>query len=194
MAGGKRPLVAFVMVLSSSRMVYPRFGLDQRTGAFLAGHIEAFEFFGGVPRVLLYDNLKSAVTERFGDAIRFNGTLLSFASAYGYEPRPVAPYRGDEKGRVERTIRYVRDAFFAARTWHGLDDLNAQARKWCEGIAADRRCPEDRTRTVRDAFLEERGRLRMLPADRFPVQDRVAVPVGKSKERAATKAKVRRDA
>jgi transposase len=178
--GGKRPLVAFVMVLSWSRMVFLRFGLSMRMGAFLEGHVEGFASFGGVPRVVLYDNLKSAVTERIGDAIRFNETLLAFASHHGYEPRPCAPYRGNEKGRVERAIRYVRDSFFAARTWRSLDDLNAQALAWCRGTAADRRCPDDRTRTVGDAFTEERGRLRGLPEASFPVEDRVETHVGKT--------------
>lgn len=178
--GGKRPLVAFVMVLGWSRMIFVRFGLSMRMGAFLEGHIEAFRYFGGVVRLALYDNLKSAVTERIGDAIRFNETLLAFASHHGYEPRPCAPYRGNEKGRVERAIRYVRDSFFPARTWKDLDDLNAQALAWCSGIAADRRCPDDRTRSVRDAFAEEQGRLRCIPEAPFPAEDRAEVHVGKT--------------
>jgi hypothetical protein len=94
--------------------------------SFLDGHEQAFKTFSGVPRVLLYDNLRSAVLERQGDVIRFNPTLLSFAAHYRFEPRPVAVARGNEKGRVERSIRYVRDNFFAARTYHNLDDLNLQ--------------------------------------------------------------------
>ena len=176
----RRPLVAFVMVLSFSRKIFLRFGYDQRTGAFLRGHADAFETFGGVPRVILYDNLKSAVIERRGDAIRFNERLLAFAGYHRFDPRPVAPYRGNEKGRVERAIRYVRDSFFAARTWRDLDDLNAQADAWCEGVAADRRCPADRARTVRDVFFEEKDRLMPLPADRFPCEDRVEAVVGKT--------------
>jgi transposase len=89
----RRMLVAFVMVLSYSRHIFLRFGLDQRMGAFLRGHLAAFDAFGGVPRVILYDNLKSAVIERIGDAIRFNETLLAFASHQRFEPRPVAAYR-----------------------------------------------------------------------------------------------------
>lgn len=178
--GGQRPLVAFVMVLSCSRMIFLRFGLSERMGAFLDGHAAAFTFFGGVPRVLLYDNLKSAVTERIGDVVRFNDTLLSFAGHHGYEPRPCAPYRGNEKGRVERAIRYVRDNFMPARTWRDLDDLNAQARAWCLGVAAERRCPEDRLRTVGQVFSDERARLRLLPENPFPVEDVVAVEVGKT--------------
>jgi len=129
----RRPLMAFVMVLSHSRQIFLRFFPDARMENFLRGHVAAFTAWGGVPRVLLYDNLKSAVLERRGDAIRFHPTLLSFAGHYRYEPRPVAIARGNEKGRVERAIRYVRDAFFAARTFTDLDDLNAQAAAWCTG-------------------------------------------------------------
>src|ERR1700744_5946756 len=96
----------------------------RRMENFLRGHLGAFATWNGVPRVILYDNLRSAVLERHGDAIRFNPSLLDFASHYRYEPRPVAVARGNEKGRVERAIRFVRDAFFAARTFTDLDDLN----------------------------------------------------------------------
>jgi transposase len=109
--------MAFVMVLAWSRMIYLRFFLDARMENFLRGHVGAFGAWGGLPRVLLYDNLKSAVLERQGQAIRFNSTLLQFAGHYRYEPRPVAIARGNEKGRVERAIRYAREAFFAGRTF-----------------------------------------------------------------------------
>src|SRR5271170_7712456 len=150
----RRPLMAFVMVLSYSRQIFLHFFLDARMESFLRGHVAAFEAWQGVPRVLLYDNLKSAVLERHGDAIRFHPTLLSLAGHYRYEPRPVAVARGNEKGRVERAIRYVRDAFFAARTFADLDDLNVQAEAWCIGPAAGRRCPEDLKRSVREVFAE----------------------------------------
>lgn len=176
----QRSLMAFVLVLSWSRRVYLRFYLDQRMGSFLDGHARAFDFFEGLPRVLLYDNLKSAVLERRGDAIRFNETLLAFASHYTFEPRPVAIRRGNEKGRVERTIQYVRTSFFPARVWTDLDDLNHQALEWCRGIAADRRCPEDRSMSVGEAFAAEQPRLLALPADRFPTDDVVTVRVGKT--------------
>lgn len=175
-----RPLVCFVMVLSYSRRIFLRFFLSAAMPAFLRGHVEAFAFFGGVVRVVLYDNLKSAVLERVGDAIRFHPTLLALAGHYRYQPRPVAPARGNEKGRVERAIRYVRDAFFAARTYNDLDDLNAQALVWAQDEAADRRCPEDRTRTVREVFTEERDKLLSLPGDAFPADERVEVEVGKT--------------
>ena len=96
----RRPLMAFVMVLSHSRMIFLRFFLDARMDSFLRGHVEAFCAFNGCPRVALYDNLKSAVLERVGDAIRFNPELLGLAAHYHFEPRPVAPARGNEKGYV----------------------------------------------------------------------------------------------
>jgi hypothetical protein len=172
--------MAFVMVLSYSRQIFLRFFLDARMENFLRGHVAAFEAWQGVPRVLLYDNLKSAVLERRGDAIRFHPTLLGFAGHYRYEPRPVAIARGNEKGRVERAIRYVRDAFFAARPFTDLDDLNVQAEAWCNGQAADRRCPEDLKRSVREVFTEEAPRLLPLPDNPAPLLERVAVSVGKT--------------
>jgi hypothetical protein len=85
-------------------------------------------------------------------------TLLGFAGQYRYEPQPVAIARGNEKGRVERAIRYVRDGFFAARSFTDLDDLDAQAAAWCMGPAADWRCPASRTApSARSSPRNDRG-------------------------------------
>jgi len=176
----RRTLMAFVMVLSYSRQIFLRFFLDARIENFLRGHEAAFRSFGGISRVVLYDNLKSAVLERHGDAIRFNPALLDFAAHYRFEPRPVAVRRGNEKGRVERAIQYCRTSFFAARSFVDLDDLNAQADAWCQGIAADRRCPEDPAHTVREAAAEEAPLLLTLPDNPYPVVERVPVSVGKT--------------
>jgi transposase len=176
----RRPLMAFVMVLSHSRQIFLRFFPDARMENFLRGHVAAFTAWLGVPRVLLYDNLKSAVLERRGDAIRFHPTLLGFAGHYRYEPRPVAVARGNEKGRVERAIRYVRDSFFAARSFKDIDDLNTQAEVWCNGQAADRRCPDEPARTVREVFIDEAVRLLPLPDNPAPLLERIEVKVGKT--------------
>jgi len=176
----ERALMAFVMVLSYSRMLFLRFFLDARMPSFLRGHQAAFSAFGGCPRVALYDNLKSAVLERRGDAIRFHPTLLAFAGHYRYEPRPVAPARGNEKGRVERAVGYTRTAFFAARKWRDVDDLNQQADAFCAGQAAERRCPEDTSLTVGQAFELERPTLLALPHNPFDTDERVEVDVGKT--------------
>lgn len=176
----KRPLMAFVMVLSYSRKIFLRFYLNQGMGSFLSGHESAFCFFEGLPRVCLYDNLKSAVLERMGDAIRFNPTLLAFAAHYRFEPRPVAVARGNEKGRVERVIRYVRDNFFAARSFSDVADLNNQALAWCEGYASERPCPEDRSKSVALVYEEEQKHLMTLPDNPYPSHESLAVAVGKT--------------
>jgi transposase len=176
----RRPLMAFVMVLSYSRHLFLRFYLNAAMGSFMRGHVDAFTYFSGVARTALYDNLKSAVLERVGDAIHFHPKLLELAAAYRFQPRPVAPYRGNQKGRVERSIKYIREAFFAARQYTSLEDLNAQALHWCLHEAAARPCPEDRTRSVRECFEEERSRLLPLPENPFPTEECVEVKVQKT--------------
>lgn len=175
-----RDLWVFVMVLSYSRVRLLYFSLRAAMPAFLAGHVEAFRFFGAVPRVILYDNLKSAVLEREGDAVRFHPTLLELAGHYRFEPRACAPYRPNEKGRVERAIRDARENFFAARSFTSLADLNEQARAWCLEIAKERRVPDARDTTCEEAFLEERTKMIELAGDDFPVEERVEVRVGKT--------------
>jgi hypothetical protein len=168
------------MVLSWSRQIFLRFYLNAAMPSFLRGHVDALAFFHGSPRVLLYDNLKSAVLERVGDVIRFHPTLIELSRHYRFEPRPVAVARGNEKGRVERAIRYVRDSFFAARSWTDLDDLNAQALEWSTGVAGDRRWKTAGDKTVSEAFAEERPRLIALPDEPFVSDERVEVHAGKT--------------
>jgi transposase len=176
----KRPLMAFVMVLSYSRRIFLHFSLNAQMDNFLRGHVLAFEEWGGVPRVILSDNLKSAVLERLGDAIRFNPEYLAFAAHYRFEPRPVAVARGNEKGRVERSIRYIRDNFFAAREFKDVADLNVQAKAWTGGPAFDRSWPQGEQITVRQAFEAESPSLMAMPMDAYPVDARVEVKVGKT--------------
>ncbi len=165
----QRALSCFVMTLGYSRGIFARFFLDQQMESFLEGHVRAFEAFGGAPRKILYDNLKSAVLERVGDHIRFHPRLLELAGHYHYIPTPCAPYRGNEKGKVERTIRYLRESFFAARTYRDLDDLNAQLAAWIDRVADARKVPGDPAETVvRVAREAERERLLDLPEHPFP--------------------------
>jgi len=176
----RRPLMGFVAVLSWSRQIFLRFYLGAHMENFLRGHVGAVTAWGGCPRVALYDNLKSAVLERQGQVIRFNPTLLALAGHYHFDPRPVAVARGNEKGRVERVIRYIRDGFFAGRTYKDVADLNAQADAWVAGPAGERRCPEDKTLTVSEAFTQEQARLLALPGDAFPTDEIRAVSAGKT--------------
>jgi transposase len=163
-----RPLMAFVLVLSYSRAIFLRFFLSQNSSNFMYGHQFAFAHFDGVARVCLYDNLKSVVIERIGKAIRFNQRFMEFAAHYRYEPRPVGIARGCEKGRVERSIRYIRENFFAARRFKDLDDLNKQALAWCQTTALARRWPDDDRRTVGEMLQEEKATLLALPTTQHP--------------------------
>jgi transposase len=176
----QRDLWAFVMVLSYSRLRFLRFGLRAAMPSFLRGHVESFRFFNAVPRVILYDNLKSAVLEREGDAVRFHPTLLALAGHYRFEPRACAPYRPNEKGRVERAIQDVRDNFFAARDFASVADLNAQAHAWCIEISRERRVPDQKDKTVAEAFFDDKAAMIPLAEDEFPVEERVEVRVGKT--------------
>ena len=126
---GVRAVSGFVMVLGYSRALFALFTLDQTLESFLRGHVAAFEALGGSARTLVYDNLRSAVLDRRGTAIQFHPRLLELAGHYHFAPRPCTPARGNEKGKVERQIQYLRHAFFAARPFRDLDDLNAQFRR-----------------------------------------------------------------
>ena len=176
----RRPLMGFVAVLSYSRRVFLRFCLNAQMDSFLRGHVEAFAAFGGLARTLLYDNLKSVVLERVDDAIRFNPEFLAFAKHYRFEPRPVAVARGNQKGRVERQIDFIRKSFFAARKFADVADLNAQAVAWCEGRAFDRPWPQDDSLTVRQAFAVEQPRLLGLPVAGYALGQRLDVAVAKT--------------
>jgi len=177
----QRNLSCFVFVLSWSRAVYARFSLDQTLESFLRGHIEAFHAMGGVVRSILYDNLKCVVLERVGDHIRFHPRLLDLAGHYHFAPKPCAVYRGNEKGRVERTIQYLRSSFFAARSFHSLTDLNLQLAAWIAHIAHARKVPSDPTgRLVADALEEERTRLLPLPEHDLECEHIRPVAAGKA--------------
>jgi len=171
----RRALSAFILTLTYSRWIFLRFFLDQSMENFLRGHVYAFADLQGVPRHLLYDNLRSAVSERHGDAVRFNLRLLELASHYHFSPRACRPARGNEKGAVERSVRYIRDSFFAARSFTTLDDLNRQALVWRDEVASSRRWPGDDRKAVVEAFREEAAHLLTLPAHAFEAD--LVIPV-----------------
>lgn len=161
-----RTLLLFVMVLSFSRKIFARFFFDAKMENFQRGHVEAFEHFEGAPRDLLYDNLKSVVLERVGEHVRFHPQILELASHYCFAPKPCAVYRGNEKGKVERAIQYIRTSFLGAREMRDLDTLNAELAQWLEHTADARRHPTDPDqRTVQQCYeQQERARLVPLPA------------------------------
>src|ERR1700758_555938 len=171
----KRQLSCFVITLSWSRALYLEFFFDQTTENFLRGHVRAFQAWSGAPRVILYDNLKSAVLERRGDQIHFNPRLLELAAHYHFAPRPCQVRAGNQKGRVERAIRYVRDSFWAGRTFTTLAECNRQALQWCDQVAHQRPWPGEDSRNVGQVFADEQARL--LPQPLHPFSTDLIVPV-----------------
>ncbi len=163
----QRRLSCFVLTLSYSRALYLEFFLAQSLENFLRGHVHAFSAWEGAPRTILYDNLKAVVLERCGNAIHFHPRLLELCGHYHFAAQPCRPFRGSEKGRVERAIQYIRHSFFAARAFTNLADFNRQAWLWRATVAHQRACPGDDARTVAELFVEERPQLLTLPAHPF---------------------------
>lgn len=163
----RRRLSCFVLTLSYSRALWLEFFLDQTLESLLLAHVHAFEDWGGLARTILYDNMKSVVLDRRGELIQFHPRLLELCGHYHFAARPCRPARGNEKGRVERVIRYIRESFFAARSFTNVEDLNRQARIWRDEVAHQRPWPGDPSRTVVSVFEEEKSRLLRLPVHRF---------------------------
>ncbi len=163
----RRRLSCFVMTLSYSRALWLEFFLNQTLESLIVAHVHAFEDWTGVARTVLYDNMKSVVLERRGDLIQFHPRMLELCGHYHFAARPCRPARGNEKGRVERAIRYIRESFFAARSFTTVEDLNRQARIWRDEVAHQRPWPGDTSRTVASVFEEEKPRLLPLPAHPF---------------------------
>ncbi|GAC1647410.1 MAG: hypothetical protein NVS9B11_19820 [Candidatus Dormibacteraceae bacterium] len=175
----RRPLSVFSMVLSWSRAMFIDFSLDQQMETFCRMHRRALEFFGGVPRKIVYDNLKSVVLHHVGSIVQFNPRFLSFAGHYLFEAT-AAPVRYPEfKGRVEASMKFIRHSFFYGRTFAGLDDLRAQAARWRDDVANQRIHGTTRERPSA-RLLIERARLRALPAHPFDTD--IVIPLVVSKE------------
>lgn len=164
----RRRLSCFVITLSYSRALYLEFFFDQTMENFLRGHVHAFQAWCGQPRVILHDNLRSAVLERRGNQIHFHPRLLELCAHYHCVARPCQVRAGNQKGRVERAIRYVRESFWAGRDFTTLEECNRQALLWRDQVAHQRPWPGDDSRTVAQVFAEEQARLLPLPTHPFP--------------------------
>src|SRR5262249_60081574 len=163
---GQRPLSVFSMVMSWSRALFIDFAFDQQMETFLRMHRRALEFFGGVPKQIVYDNLKSVVLHHIGSTVQFNPRFLALAGHYLFEAT-AAPVRYPEfKGRVEASIKYIRQSFFYGRAFASLDDLRAQAQAWRDQTANQRLHATTRERPSQ-RLLVERPRLRALPERPF---------------------------
>jgi transposase len=164
MPGGKRALWAFVMVLAYSRAMWGELVLDLSVHSLRRSLVRACSYFRGTPRQWLFDNPKTVVLERHGDAVRFHPGLLDIAGAMHVQPRLCGVRKPQQKGRVERSIRFLRERFLAARTIHSVAHGNAQLLEFIEFIAHPRPHPRWPDRSVNDVLTEERTRLLTLPS------------------------------
>jgi len=126
-------LYCFLMILGYSRMRYIEFVTDMTTTTLIRCHINAFRYFGGYPEEILYDNMKQVVIKRLlkQEDSKLNSQFEDFAGFYGFKPILCRPYRGQTKGKIERTVAFVRDNFMTGIKFDSLNDLNNQAVNWC---------------------------------------------------------------
>jgi transposase len=160
----ERDLWCFVLVLGWSRAMFAELVFDLTAASLCRSLVRAGVALGGLPRVWLFDNPKVVVLERHGDAVRFHPLLLELAGRLHVQPRLCGVRRPQSKGKVERSIRYLRDAFFAARQLTGLEDGNRQLRAFVADVAHRRPHPRFESRTVGDCLAEEQPRLMPLPS------------------------------
>jgi len=171
--GGTRPLWVFVMLLAYSRAMWAELVFDLTVESLRRSLVRAARFFGGVTRQWLFDNPKTVVLARHGDAVRYHPGLLEIAGALRVQPRLCRPRRPTDKGGVERANRFLHDRFFAARSIPSIDDGNRQLLAFIRDIADVRPHPRFRDRSVAEVFAEEKERLLSLPAT-LPQTDLVA--------------------
>ena len=156
--GAQRRLACFVMVCCHCRKPYIEFFTCARQEFLLIGMIHAFQYFGGLPKWVLTDNMKSVVISRCGNDIKWNPKYLMFMSDLGFKTRLCKPSHAFTKGRVERYIRFVKENFVPGTAFSDLDDLNRQALEWC------RRRAERKFLNSTPKLLHAAERLEPLPA------------------------------
>ena len=168
----KRNLVAFVMTLSYSRKIFLRFFHSMSSAFFSQGFVEAFRAINGVPKRILIDNCKTGVSEHIDGIVRFNPDFIALAAHYNFEPVAARVRTPTDKGKVERTVRYIRTNFGVELHNKSLSELNLAAREWCHEEALQRACPGYRQVKVEEAFNREQELLIKLPAEDFVCMER----------------------
>jgi transposase len=163
----RRPYVLRV-VLSCSRKAYSEVVWHQDTESFLRALENAFIAFGGVPETIVVDNLKAAVLEADWFDPTLNPKLEAFARHYGTVILPTKPRMPRHKGKVERGVDYVQENAVKGRVFESIEAQNAYLRDWEKNVA-DLRIHGTTKKQVRAMFEEERGSLRPLPRERFPM-------------------------
>jgi transposase len=162
--GERLNLYSFNFILSHSRVRYVEYTTSQDMATFLACHQRALRYTGGSPRVILYDNCKTVVTERVGTVIRFHPDLLRFAVGYGFKPQACWVRDPESKGKVESTVKYARQDFFYGTEFTSLANLNQLRETWLDEVA-NRKVSEATGRVPLEHLNDERPFLQSLPAE-----------------------------
>jgi transposase len=170
--GGERPLWVFLIVLAYSRALWAELVFELTADSLCRSLVRASTYFAGASRQWLFDNPKSVVLERHGDAARFHPELLELASHYHVQPRLCAVAKANQKGRVERAVRYLRERFFAGRRITELAAGNRELARFLDQIALPRPHPVFTDRSVAEVLAEEQPHLLPLPATP-PATDRM---------------------
>jgi transposase len=154
--GKVQKLYCFNMVLGYSRMTYAEFTLSIDTPTLIQCHLNAFDFFGGYPEEILYDNMKQIVikrTMRSSDS-EWNTQFEQFFMHYGFAPRLHRPYRPQTKGKIENTVGFVKRDFFMGSSFCSFSDINNQLRSWLNRV----------NRRIHGTTFE-------IPAERFKLEN-----------------------
>lgn len=163
-----RRVWAFVMILAASRFMFVRPVLRMDQTSWVAAHLAAFEFFNGVPRRLVTDNLKTGVIKADLYDPKLNRAYAEMAEHYGVLIDPARASKPKDKPRVERQMPYIRDSFWRGRTWAGEPDMQAGAVGWCRDVAGARTHRSlDGAAPAKVFEAVEAPALRPLPRDRF---------------------------
>ena len=133
--GTRRKLYALVVIEGYSRLLYVRFAHSQKQPILHQCLLDAFAWFGGSPKQLVVDNMGTAVTERAGSLVRFNGNFLDFLRIFRIVPHACTPGAPYEKGKIEAAIKYVRNNFLPLRCFVDLDDAQQQVEQWLKTVA-----------------------------------------------------------
>ncbi len=161
--GKDRKLYGFTAVLGYSRMRFVTFVKRCDTPSMLRCLIEAFDYFGGVPKAALTDRMKSVFLEEMdGEQPKWNPLFSDFMAALGVSPRVCRPYKPQTKGKVERSVEVIKYGFWPSVHFTDLDDLNEQTQSWCNRL--NQKVHRTTRRLPMDLWVEER--LSALPADR----------------------------
>jgi transposase len=177
--GAEKKLYAFVMTLGFSRRMFVCFTTSMKQSVFLACHVLAFIYFGGVPREILYDNLKTAFVRGTDGRFEPNRKLLAFALHHGFVPRRCRVRRPETKGKVERSIGYLGNNFWQSieGEMSSLAFLNDAVRTWLTN--ADKKPIGGLNETRAARFLREQSYLQTLPACDFDAREEVPVMVNR---------------